>query len=63
MANMSAKFDEEAYNGLVSVVYTSLLQYVYCDLDLWLLTSKFNRVHPLTLPSMSAKVDETAHNS
>ena len=24
MANMSAKFDEEAHNGLVSMVFTSL---------------------------------------
>ena len=25
MANMSAKLDEEAHNGLVSIVFTSLL--------------------------------------
>ena len=32
MANMSAKFDEEAHIGLVSILFTSLLPYVYCDL-------------------------------
>ena len=26
MANVSAKFDEEAHNGLVPIVYTSLLR-------------------------------------
>ena len=25
MANMSAKFDQEAHNGLVAIVFTSLL--------------------------------------
>ena len=28
MANMSAKFDEEAHSGLVSIVFTSLLPYM-----------------------------------
>ena len=28
MANMSAKFDEEAHNGLVCIVFTSLSLYV-----------------------------------
>ena len=28
MANMSAKFDEEAHNGLVSMVFTSLFPYM-----------------------------------
>ena len=28
MANMSAKFDEEAHNGLVSSVFTSLFHYM-----------------------------------
>ena len=27
MANMSAKFDEDAHNGLVSIMLTSLLPY------------------------------------
>ena len=27
MANMPAKFDQEAYNGLVSIVFTSLFPY------------------------------------
>ena len=29
MANLSAKFDEETHNGLVSVVSTSLLVFPY----------------------------------
>ena len=28
IANMFAKFDEEAHNGLVSIVFTSLLPYI-----------------------------------
>ena len=28
MANMSAKFDEEAHNSLVSIVFTSLFPYM-----------------------------------
>ena len=28
MANMSAKFDEEAHNGLVSIVFISLFPYM-----------------------------------
>ena len=28
MANMSAKFDKEAYNGLVSIAITSLFPYM-----------------------------------
>ena len=38
MVNMSAKFDEEAHNGLVSIVFTSLFQYisiVTLTFDLW----------------------------
>ena len=63
MANMSAKFDHEAHNSLVAIVYTSLLSiYVHCDLDLWPLSSKINRVHPLTMVNMSAKFDKEIHN-
>ena len=59
MANMSAKFDEKANNGLASIVFTSFFSiYVYCDLDLWPLTSKINRVHSLIIVNMSAKFDE-----
>ena len=29
MVNMSAKFDEEAYNGLISIVFTSLFLYMF----------------------------------
>ena len=28
MANMCAKFDEEAHNGLFSILFTSLFQYI-----------------------------------
>ena len=62
MAKMSAKFDEKAHNGLASIVFTSLFPYVYCDLDLWPLTSKINRVHPLTMANLYAKYDGEAHN-
>ena len=111
MANTSAKFDEEAHNGLVSIMFTSLFLYVLIvtltfdlwspksigsilslwltclpslmkkhitvkslscsqaylcvnfDLDLWPLTSKINRVHPLVIVNMSAKFDEDMHNN
>ena len=36
--------------------------YVHCDLDLWPLTSKINRVHPFTMANMSAKFDQGTHN-
>ena len=29
MANMSAKFDEEAHKGLVSIMFTSLIPYMF----------------------------------
>ena len=58
MVNMSAKFDEEAHNGLVSIVFTSLFPYI----SIVTLTSKINRVHPLTMANMYAKFDEKAHN-
>ena len=35
---------------------------VHCDLDLWPLTYKINRVHPLTMVNISAKFDEEIHN-
>ena len=38
MANMSAKFDEEAHKGLVSIMYKSLFPYmciVTLTFDLW----------------------------
>ena len=37
--------------------------YVHCDLDLWPLTSKINRVHPLVMVNMSAKFDKEICNS
>ena len=60
MAYMSAKFDEEAHNGLVSIAFTSLFH--ICQLWPWPLTSNFNRVRSLTMANMSAKFDEEAHN-
>ena len=36
--------------------------YVHCDLDLLPLTFKINRVHPFTMPNISAKFDQEAHN-
>ena len=112
MINITAKFDAEIHNGLISFVFTSLSCYmsivtltfdlwppksigsilsscltslpslikqntqrlsfyhvhklisiyVHCDLDLWPLTSKINRVHPLTMANMCAKFDQEAHN-
>ena len=36
MTNMSAKFDEEAQNGLVSIMFKSLLSSMYIlTLNLW----------------------------
>ena len=38
MANMYAKFDQEAYNGLVYIMFTSLFPYmsiVTLTFDLW----------------------------
>ena len=58
MANMSAKFDQEANNSLVAIVFTSWFPYIICPLWPWPLTSKINRVHPLTMVNMSAKFDK-----
>ena len=37
--------------------------YVHCDLELWPVTSKINRVYSHTMANMSAKFDEEAHSS
>ena len=60
IVNMSAKFDEEAQNGLVSIVLTRLLPYM----SIVTLTSDLqnNRVHPLTIAKMSARFDKEEHN-
>ena len=58
MVNMSAKFNEEAHNGLVLSVFTSLFPYI----SIATLTSKLNRVHPLTMANTSGKFYEEAHN-
>ena len=60
---MSAKFDEEAQRFSLYLVYKLISIFVYCDLDLWPLTSKLSRVHPLTMANMYVKFDEEAHNS
>ena len=60
MVNMFAKFDEEAHRCLVFIVFTSL--FPYSDLNLWPVTSKFNRVHPLIMVNMSAKFDGEAQD-
>ena len=98
MVNMSAKFDKEIHNGLVSIMFTSLFPYMpivteprnhssvtisppqrvargnilvcirftayfhICPWWPWPLTSKINRVHPLTMVNMSAKFDKEIHN-
>ena len=54
---MSAKFDEDAHNGLVYWVHSSF-PYV----STVTLTFKINRVHPLTMVNTSAKFDEEIHN-
>ena len=59
MVNMSAKFDKEIHNGLVSVMFTSLfpcMSIVTLTFDL-----KNNRVHPLTMINIFAKFDEEIH--
>ena len=66
MVDMFAKFDEEAHNDLVFIVFTSLFPYmsiVTLNFDLWPVTSKINRVHPLTIANMSEKFYEEAHTS
>ena len=52
IVNMSAKFDKEIHNGLVSCSHA---YFHICPLWPWPLTFKINRVHPLTMPNMSAK--------
>ena len=61
MANMSAKFDKEAHNGLVCIGFTAFFH--TCPLWPWPLTSKINRVHPLTMVNIPAKFDKEIHNS
>ena len=63
MANMYAKFDEEAHKGLVFYRVHKLISiFVYCDLYIWPLISKINRVYPLFIVNTSANFDEEAHN-
>ena len=57
---MSVKFDEEGHNGFVCIRFTAY--YHACPLWPWPLTSKINRVHPLTMVNMSAKFYKEAHN-
>ena len=75
--NMSCKFDKEICNGLVSMVFTSVTikkvwlpdrqTHAHTDRrrtkwDLWPLTSKINRVHPLITVNMSCKFDKEICN-
>ena len=60
MVNMSTKFDQEAHNSLVAIVFTSLFPYMSIltfTFDLW--PPKSVR---FTMVNMSAKFDEEAHN-
>ena len=54
MVTMSAKFDEEAHNSF-NRVHKLIAIHINCDLDLWPLTSKTHRVHPLIIVNMCAK--------
>ena len=63
MANMSAKFYEEAHNGLASIMFTSLLPYMsIVTLTFDLRPPKSIGSIPLTMANMSAKFYEEAHN-
>ena len=63
MVNMSAKFDNEKTQQLsLYHVHNLISIYVHCDLDLWPLTSKTNRVHPLNMVNMSTKFDKEICN-
>ena len=43
-------------------VHKLISLYVHCDLELWPVTSKINRVYSHTMANMSAKFDEEAHS-
>ena len=61
MANMSAKFEKEKHNGLVSIVFTSLFPYmsiVTLTFDLW--PSK--AIGFIPSPWLTSKFDQEAHN-
>ena len=56
MANNSAKFDEVAHGGLVSIMFIILLPYIsIVTLTFQLWPPKIDRVHPLTMGNKSAK--------
>ena len=59
MVNRSTKFNEEAHNGLVSIVFTSLFP---CVSVMTLTFDLQNQEDSLTMANMSAKFDEEAHN-
>ena len=59
MVNMSAKFDEEAPNGLDCIRFTAYFH--TCPLWPWPLTSKIKRAHHLTMVNIFAKFEEI-HN-
>ena len=63
MVNMSAKFDEEAHNGLVSILITSLFPYMsIVTLTFYLWPPTWIGFIPLVIVNMSAKFDEDVHN-
>ena len=51
MVNMSAKFDKDICNDVVSIVFTSLFPYM----SIVTLTFKINRVHPLIMVNILPK--------
>ena len=60
LVKMSTKFDEDTYNGLVSIVFTMLFP---CSCTSFVtLTSKSNSGHPFIIVNISAKFDEDALN-
>ena len=62
MVYLSAKFDKEIHNGLVSIIFTSLFPYISISIVTLTFDLKNNRVHPLTMIKIFAKFDEEIHN-
>ena len=60
MVKMSVKFDKDAYNVSVSIMFNR--SFHKCPCDLWPLNSKNNRVHLVIMVNMSAKFGKEAHN-
>ena len=60
MANMSAKFDDDAHNSVVCIGFTAY--FCTCLLWPWHFTSKINRYHSLTMANMSVKLEAEMYN-